>query len=108
MKILLIEDEPKVSAFIKKGLEEQAYDVDLAYDGFYGRKLALENEYDLVILDVILPNMSGVEVCREIRKHKPTVSILMLSALGSTDDKITGLDSGADDYLVKPFEFKEL
>ena len=108
MKILLIEDEPKVSAFIKKGLEEQAYDVDLAYDGFYGRKLALENEYDLVILDVILPNMSGVEVCREIRKHNLTVSILMLSALGSTDDKITGLDSGADDYLVKPFEFKEL
>jgi two-component system, OmpR family, copper resistance phosphate regulon response regulator CusR len=108
MKILLVEDEPKVSAFIRKGLEEQAYDVDLAYDGIYGSKLALENEYDLVILDVILPGKSGVDVCRDIRKNKNTVAILMLSALGSTDDKITGLDSGADDYLVKPFEFKEL
>jgi DNA-binding response OmpR family regulator len=108
MKILLVEDEPKVAAFIKKGLEEQAYDVDQAFDGFFGRKLALENEYDLIILDVILPHLSGLEVCREIRKHNTTVSILMLTALGNTDDKILGLDSGADDYLVKPFEFKEL
>ena len=108
MKILLVEDEPKVAAFIKKGLEEQSYDVDQAFDGFFGRKLALENEYDLIILDVILPHLSGLEVCREIRKHNTTVSILMLTALGATDDKILGLDSGADDYLVKPFEFKEL
>lgn len=108
MKILLIEDEPKVSAFIKKGLEEQTYEVDLAYDGFYGAKLALENEYALVVLDVILPRMNGVEVCRTIRQHNQTLPILMLTALGSTDDKILGLDSGADDYLVKPFEFQEL
>ena len=108
MKILLVEDEPKVAAFIKKGLEEQSYDVDQAFDGFFGRKLALENEYDLIILDVILPHLSGLEVCREIRKHNTTVSILMLTALGATDDKILGLDSGADDYLVKPFECKEL
>lgn len=108
MKILLVEDEPKVAAFIKKGLEEQAYDVDQAFDGYFGRKLAVENDYDLIILDVILPNMNGLEVCREIRKHNPSVSILMLTALGNTDDKISGLDSGADDYLVKPFEFKEL
>jgi two-component system copper resistance phosphate regulon response regulator CusR len=108
MKILLVEDEPKVASFIKKGLEEQAYDVDQAFDGFFGRKLALENEYDLIILDVILPQMSGLEVCREIRKQNTTVAILMLTALGNTDDKILGLDSGADDYLVKPFEFKEL
>ncbi len=108
MKILLIEDEPKVAAFIKKGLEEQAFEVDQAYDGLFGVKLALQNEYDLIILDIILPNMNGLEVCREIRKHNTTVAILMLTALGTTDDKITGLDAGADDYLTKPFEFKEL
>jgi len=108
MKILLVEDEPKVAAFIKKGLEEQAYEVTQAFDGFFGKKLALENEYDLIILDVILPHLNGLEVCREIRKQNTSVSILMLTALGNTDDKILGLDSGADDYLVKPFEFKEL
>lgn len=108
MKILLVEDEPKVASFIKKGLEEQAYEVEQAYDGNFGLKLALQNEYDLIILDIILPNMNGLEVCREVRKKKPSVSILMLTALGSTDDKITGLDAGADDYLTKPFEFKEL
>jgi two-component system copper resistance phosphate regulon response regulator CusR len=108
MRILLVEDEPKVAAFIKKGLEEQAYEVDQAYDGFFGSKLALENEYDLIILDVILPQKNGLEVCKEIRQVKPGVAILMLTALGSTDDKILGLDSGADDYLVKPFVFQEL
>ena len=108
MKILLVEDEPKVAAFIKKGLEEQAYEVDQAYDGLFGVKLALQNEYDMVILDIILPNMNGLDACRQIRKHNPSVSILMLTALGTTDDKITGLDAGADDYLTKPFEFKEL
>jgi two-component system, OmpR family, copper resistance phosphate regulon response regulator CusR len=108
MRILLVEDEPKVAAFIKKGLEEQAYEVDQAYDGFFGKKLALENDYDLIILDVILPQKNGLEVCKEIRQVKPAVAILMLTALGSTDDKILGLDSGADDYLVKPFVFQEL
>lgn len=108
MKILLIEDEPKVASFIKKGLEEQAYEVDQAYDGTFGVKLALQHEYDLVILDIILPNISGLDVCRQIRQQNKAVSILMLTALGSTDDKITGLDAGADDYLTKPFEFKEL
>ncbi|WP_187261559.1 response regulator [Pontibacter beigongshangensis] len=108
MKILLIEDEPKVASFIKKGLEEQAYEVDLAYDGFFGVKLALQHEYDLVILDLILPNVSGLDICRQIRKQNNIVSILMLTALGTTDDKIVGLDAGADDYLTKPFEFKEL
>lgn len=108
MKILLVEDEPKVASFIKKGLEEQTYDVDQAYDGVFGVKLALQQEYDLIILDIILPHKNGLEVCREIRHHKLTVPILMLTALGATDDKITGLDAGADDYLTKPFEFKEL
>lgn len=108
MRILLIEDEPKVASFIKKGLEEQTYEVDQAYDGTFGIKLALQNEYDLVVLDIILPNMNGLDVCREIRRHNSSVSIVMLTALGSTDDKIVGLDAGADDYLTKPFEFKEL
>lgn len=108
MKILLVEDEPKVASFIKKGLEEQTYEVDQAYDGIFGVKLALQQEYDLIILDIILPHKNGLEVCREIRQHSLSVPILMLTALGSTDDKITGLDAGADDYLTKPFEFKEL
>ncbi|MDQ3291841.1 MAG: response regulator transcription factor [Bacteroidota bacterium] len=108
MKILLIEDEPKVASFIKKGLEEQAYDVEQAYDGFFGKRLALEKEYDLIILDVILPQVNGLEVCKAIRQHNSSVSILMLTALGNTTDKIEGLDAGADDYLVKPFEFQEL
>lgn len=108
MKILLVEDEPKVASFIKKGLEEQVYEVDQAYDGVFGVKLALQQEYDLIILDLILPHKNGLEVCRELRQHKLSVPILMLTALGSTDDKITGLDAGADDYLTKPFEFKEL
>jgi two-component system, OmpR family, copper resistance phosphate regulon response regulator CusR len=108
MKILIVEDEPKVASFLRKGLTEQGYEVDLAYDGTFGVKLALEHEFDLVILDVILPGINGMEVCRQIRESKNNLSILMLTALGSTDDKINGLDSGADDYLVKPFEFQEL
>ncbi|RAU82032.1 response regulator transcription factor [Pontibacter arcticus] len=108
MKILLIEDEPKVAAFIKKGLEEQTYEVDQAYDGLFGIKLSEQNDYDLIILDIILPNMNGLDVCRHIRQQRKTMPILMLTALGTTDDKITGLDAGADDYLTKPFEFKEL
>ncbi|MBB6612591.1 response regulator transcription factor [Pontibacter sp. Tf4] len=108
MKVLLVEDDPKVASFIKRGLEEQTYEVEQAYDGTFGIKLALQNEYDLIILDVILPNRNGLEVCREIRLQNQLVPILMLTALGATDDKITGLDAGADDYLTKPFEFKEL
>lgn len=104
----MIEDEPKVASFIKKGLEEQTYEVVQAYDGTFGVKLARQQEYDLIILDLILPGLNGLDVCREIRKHNSSVSILMLTALGTTDDKITGLDAGADDYLAKPFEFKEL
>jgi two-component system, OmpR family, copper resistance phosphate regulon response regulator CusR len=108
MNILLVEDEPKVADFIKKGLKEQFYNVELAYDGLYGEKLALENEYDLAILDVILPGMSGLELCRGIRKYKANLPILMLTALGATKDKVSGLEAGADDYLVKPFHFEEL
>jgi len=108
MKILLVEDEQKVSAFIKKGLEEQGYAVEVAYDGLMGIKLALEYEYDVVILDVILPGRSGYEVCQDIRQFKMELPILMLTALGTMQDKIKGFDIGADDYLLKPFHFEEL
>ncbi|WP_184550094.1 response regulator transcription factor [Mucilaginibacter sp. FT3.2] len=108
MNILLIEDEPKVAAFIKKGLEEQFHQVTLAYDGNMGRKLALELEFELMILDVVLPNKNGFEVCKEVRQYKKELPILMLSALGTVNDKVQGLENGADDYLVKPFHFEEL
>ena len=108
MNILLVEDEPKVSEFIRKGLKEQKYNVEFAYDGLTGEKLALNEEFDLIILDVILPGISGVELCKRIRKYKVDLPILMLTALGTTKDKVEGLEAGADDYLVKPFHFDEL
>ncbi len=108
MNILLIEDEPQVVAFIKKGLEEQQNTVTVAYDGKIGCRMALEQDYDLVLLDVILPYLNGFEVCRQIRQFKKEVPILMLSALGTVSDKVEGLESGADDYLTKPFHFDEL
>jgi DNA-binding response OmpR family regulator len=108
MKILVIEDEQKVAAFLKEGLEEQSYEVDLAYDSYTGEKLALSKEYDIILLDVIIPGLNGVELCKKLKENKPSIPILMLTALGTTDDKVAGFDSGADDYLVKPFEFKEL
>lgn len=108
MKILLVEDEPKVASFIKQGLEEQQYDVTVAFDGFFGKKLAVQNPYDLIILDVLIPQINGIEVCKQIRAENISTPVLMLTALGTTDDKVLGLDSGADDYLVKPFDFKEL
>jgi two-component system copper resistance phosphate regulon response regulator CusR len=108
MKILLIEDERKTIQFIKKGLEENGYEVDPAEDGVSGRNLAFRNQYNLIITDVILPELNGRELCRELREAKIETPILMLTALGETDDVVEGLDSGADDYLAKPFEFKEL
>lgn len=107
MKILVIEDEPKVASFIKKGLEESSYEVEVAYDGPSGRRKALEENFNLIILDVNLPLLNGVELCKQVRKSKDT-PILMLTALGTLEDKVSGLDSGADDYLLKPFEFQEL
>lgn len=108
MRILVVEDEPKVAAFLRQGLEESGYDVLSAYDGHMGERLALKEAVDLVMLDVAMPGKSGTEVCRAIRQGGGTMPILMLTALGTTDDKVLGLDAGADDYLVKPFEFKEL
>lgn len=108
MKILIIEDEPKVVAFLKKGLEEQGYDIEVAYDGHLGEKMASKDGYDLIILDVIIPHTNGIELCKKLRNKNIQLPILMLTALGTTDDKVDGFDAGADDYLVKPFEFKEL
>lgn len=108
MNILLIEDEEHVSSFIKKGLEEQSFHVDVAFDGYTGKKLALLEEYDLIILDIILPQINGLELCRMVREARIDTPILMLTALGSTDSIVDGLKTGADDYLIKPFKFKEL
>jgi two-component system copper resistance phosphate regulon response regulator CusR len=108
MNILLIEDERKTIQYIKKGLEEHGYEVDTAEDGKSGKNLAFRNEYNLIITDVIMPELSGTELCKELRDAKNETPILMLTALGDTDDVVAGLDSGADDYLAKPFEFKEL
>ncbi len=108
MKILLVEDEPKVASFIKQGLEEQSNEVTVVFDGYFAKKMAAENYYDVIILDVLIPYVNGLEVAKQLRKEGIKTPILMLTALGSTDDKVTGLDAGADDYLVKPFEFKEL
>lgn len=108
MNILLIEDEVKMAAFLKKGLREQGYQVDAAYDGQMGEKLAGQCTYDIIILDLIIPYINGLELCKRIRMTNEFIPILMLTALGSTLDKVAGFDAGADDYLTKPFEFQEL
>lgn len=108
MKVLVVEDEPKLAGFIKKGLEEQAWEVDVAYDGQVGSSLALSNHYDVIVLDVNLPKINGFELAALLRKENIRTPILMLTALGTLTDKLTGFDAGADDYLVKPFEFQEL
>lgn len=108
MRILVIEDEVKTVQLIKQGLEEQQCEVDVAYDGLMGLQLASRNHYNLIISDIILPGINGLELCKKLRAAGVSFPILLLTALGTTDDKIIGLDSGADDYLVKPFEFKEL
>ncbi|WP_462265628.1 response regulator transcription factor [Mucilaginibacter sp.] len=108
INILLVEDEDKVSAFIQKGLIEHQYAVEVARDGVAGLTSFLQNTYDLIILDVMLPLLNGIELCRQIRQQQPQVAILMLSALGTIDDKVNGLHAGADDYLLKPFHFNEL
>ena len=107
-KILLIEDEQKSAEAIRKGLEENSFAVDLAADGETGLSMGEKNKYDLVISDVMLPGISGFEICKRLREKGNETPILLLTALGSIDNKVEGLDSGADDYLVKPFEFREL
>lgn len=108
MKILLIEDEVQVSGFIRQGLEEQHHEVEVAYDGTLGERLGLSRAYDVVILDIVIPGINGFELCKTLKKEKPQLPVLMLTTLSTTADKLTGFDAGADDYLVKPFEFEEL
>jgi DNA-binding response OmpR family regulator len=108
MKILVIEDEVRTIQLIRQGLEEQQWEVDIAYDGAMGFQLATREAYSLIISDIILPGMNGLELCRKLREVGVSSPILLLTALGTTDDKIEGLDAGADDYLAKPFEFREL
>ena len=108
MKILIVEDEPKVASFIKKGLEENEYEAEITYDGISAEKLAQLYKYDLYILDVIIPGISGLDLCKKLKRLDPDIPVIMLTALGTTDDKLIGFDAGADDYMVKPFEFREL
>lgn len=108
MKILVIEDDARVSELLQRGLMENGYEVTPAYDGVTGIKLAAGQNFDLVITDIVLPGHNGLDVCREIRRKSPEIPIIMLTALGTTDDKVDGFESGADDYLVKPFDFREL
>ncbi|WEK33779.1 MAG: response regulator transcription factor [Candidatus Pseudobacter hemicellulosilyticus] len=108
MNILIIEDELKVASFIKKGLEEALHVADLANDGQQGLQAALAKDYDCIILDLLLPGMNGREVCRRLRQNQVRTPILMLTALQTTDDIVSGLEQGADDYLTKPFHFREL
>lgn len=107
-KILLVEDEAHVVSFIKKGLSEEGFEVSVAFDGKTGLQLALENTFDLIILDIMLPEMNGLEVCKAIRVENQFVPILFLTALGTSENIVLGLENGADDYLVKPFKFIEL
>ena len=107
-QILIIEDEQRVAELLKRGLEESGYQVVVAFDGMMGLRIFKSNTFHLIISDIILPKLDGFELSKEIRKINPAIPILMLTALGSTDDKLEGFDAGADDYMVKPFDFREL
>jgi DNA-binding response OmpR family regulator len=108
MNILIIEDEERLAVLVKQGLEENGDQVTLAFDGLAGKELALQSDFDLIIMDIILPSVNGIDLCKEVRTVKPDIPILMLTALGTTNDKVEAFDAGADDYLVKPFDFREL
>ncbi|UCD27621.1 MAG: response regulator transcription factor [Planctomycetota bacterium] len=108
MRLLVIEDNPKVAAFIRQGFSEQGHVVDVAERGYDGEEMASSESYDAIILDIMLPDEDGVQVCKNLRRRGVKTPIMMLTALSTTTDKVTGLDAGADDYLTKPFEFNEL
>ncbi len=107
-RILLVEDERKIADSLKKGLTENQYEVEVAYDGLVGKKLFNSYPFDLAILDINLPGLNGYELCKEIRSKNQQIPVMMLTALNAIDDKIEGFDAGADDYIIKPFDFKEL
>jgi len=108
MRILVVEDEKKIAALIKRGLKEEGYAADIAEDGIEGEFLAATNQYDAIILDIMLPKMDGVSLCKSLRAKKISTPIIMVTAKDAVSDKVEGLDSGADDYLTKPFAFEEL
>jgi two-component system, OmpR family, copper resistance phosphate regulon response regulator CusR len=108
MKILLVEDDPKISSFIKIGFEGNDIIADIAYDGTTGSEKALSKKYDVIILDVVIPGISGFELCKNIRNKNISTPVIMLTSLDTVEDKLEGFDCGADDYLVKPFSFQEL
>lgn len=108
MRLLVVEDEHKIANSIRKGLEQEKYAVDVAFTGTDGYDLAASEEYDLIILDILLPGINGLEICSKLRKKQIHTPVIMLTAKGQIEDKVTGLDAGADDYLPKPFAFEEL
>lgn len=108
MKVLLIEDEQKTAESIKSWLEDARIEVDCAFDGFTGQRLAAQNEYDVIISDIVLPGVNGIDICRHLRDKGSQTPILLLSALSRPEDKVMGLNAGADDYMTKPFYFPEL
>jgi DNA-binding response OmpR family regulator len=108
MRILVVEDDPRLGPNLKKGLEKHHYAVDLVIDGEDAVLMGTTTPYDLIVLDVLLPQLNGFEVCRQLRDHRRTMPILLLTALGEVDHRVMGLDTGADDYLTKPFAFREL
>lgn len=108
MKILLVEDEPNVAGIINKGLGENGHEISIAPDGATGLELAISSVYDVIILDIMLPHMNGIDICRQLRQRKNFTPILFLTALGTTENIVAGLNAGADDYLLKPFKFAEL
>ena len=108
MNLLLVEDEPNVVAVISRGLVDEGFKVSVAPDGTIGAQMAEQNQFDLIILDIMLPGINGLELCKIIKNKNPNVPIIMLTALGTTENVVNGLDNGADDYLIKPFKFAEL
>lgn len=108
MNLLLVEDEPSVVSVISRGLTDEGFTVSIAPDGLIGKQMAIENQFDLIILDIMLPGINGLELCKIIKDQKPNTPIIMLTALGTTENVVNGLDNGADDYLIKPFKFAEL
>ena len=108
MNLLVVEDEPNVVSVISRGLTDEGFTVSISPDGLIGKQMALDNHFDLIILDIMLPGINGLELCKIIKAHKPSTPVIMLTALGTTENVVNGLDNGADDYLVKPFAFQEL
>mgnify|MGYP000996455432 CR=1 FL=1 len=107
-KILIVEDEKRLAEILKAGLEEQGFIVQLAFDGYIGKKMVHKSQFDLIIIDINLPLINGYELCKEIRSGNDQTPILMLTAMGASENKLAGFDAGADDYIVKPFDFNEL